>query len=272
MTNNCYKEDLVSSDNSFGKLPDHLLIEIFIRVPISEWAQISCVKKHWASLFRCECLWQAALAKIYPLAEQVKRWPGPIPRGLSRRRFMALCISKHILALDGEIDEIVGHTYLFLKEQLELLSMPPHSGILHGTIIDQFIACGKSKDIAHELASRIWLAVLDNLEENEQTFCLLKRLAQEGDVFLPYPYTLSVKVQWRVFEKLFTDFRDCFAHVDYYDILACAKSRFQPMPSAWLGVAKGGGFEHFNVGRISEHYETDFRVLISANAAPEVLI
>lgn len=48
---------------------------------------------------------------------------------------MAFYISKHIFALDGEVDEIVGHTYLFLKEQLELSSMPPHSGILHGTII-----------------------------------------------------------------------------------------------------------------------------------------
>ena len=36
---------LTSVANSFGKLPDHLLIEIFIRVPVSEWAQISCVKK-----------------------------------------------------------------------------------------------------------------------------------------------------------------------------------------------------------------------------------
>lgn len=47
---------------------------------------------------------------------------------------------------------------------------------------DQFIACGKSRDMAHELASIIWLAVIDNLEENEQTFDLLKRLASEGDV------------------------------------------------------------------------------------------
>lgn len=49
-------------------------------------------------------------------------------------------------------------------------------------LADQFIACGKSRDSAHELASQIWLAVLDNLEENEHTFVLLKRLAQEGDV------------------------------------------------------------------------------------------
>lgn len=38
--------------------------------------------------------------------------------------------------------------------------------------------------MAHDLASQIWLAVLDNLEENEQTFQLLKRLAQEADVSL----------------------------------------------------------------------------------------
>ncbi|XP_008227992.1 PREDICTED: uncharacterized protein LOC103327435 isoform X5 [Prunus mume] len=226
----------MSVDSSFGKLPDHLLIEIFIRVPVSEWAQISCVKKQWANLFRGECLWQAALATTYPLANQAKRWPGPIPRGLSKRRFAALYVSKHIFSLDGEIDEIVGHTYLFLKEQLELSTMPPSSSILHGTIIDQFIACGKSRDMAHDLASQIWLAVLDNLEENEHTFQILKRLAQEGDqVFLPYPYSRSIKVQWRVFEKLFTDFRDCFDHVDYYDVLACAKTKFQPIPSIWLG-------------------------------------
>lgn len=50
---------------------------------------------------------------------------------------MAFYISKHIFSLDGEVDEIVGHTYLFLKEQLELSIMPPHSGILHGTIIGE---------------------------------------------------------------------------------------------------------------------------------------
>ncbi|KAI5578033.1 hypothetical protein POPTR_008G004500v4 [Populus trichocarpa] len=219
----------------FGKLPDHLLVEIFVRVPVSEWAQISCVKRQWANVFRGECLWQAALTRTYPLAHQTKRWPGPIPRGLSRRRYTALYVSKRVFALDGEMDEIVGHAYLFLKEQLEFSDMPSTSSILHGTIIDQFIACGKSRDIAHELASQIWLAVLDNLEDNEHTFLILKRLALEGDVFLPYPYTKSIKVQWKVFEKLFTDFRDCFNHVDYYDVLGCAKNKFQPIPSAWLG-------------------------------------
>ncbi|KAK3219074.1 hypothetical protein Dsin_013044 [Dipteronia sinensis] len=235
MTDNNDNVTLTSGGNSFGKLPDHLLIEIFIRIPVSEWPQISCVKKQWANLFRGECLWQAALNRTFPLAAQAKRWPGPIPQGLSRRRYRALHVSKHVFSLDGEIDEIVGHTYLFLKEQLERSTMPPPSGVLHGTMIDQFIACGKSKDIAHELVSLIWQAVLDNLEENERTFLLLKRLALEGDVFLPFPYSRSNKVQWRVFEKLFTDFRDCFNHVDYYDLLACAKNKFQPIPSTWLG-------------------------------------
>ena len=39
-----------------------------------------------------------------------------------------------------------------------------------------------SRDKTHELASQTWLAVIDNLEGNEQTFLLLKRLALEGDV------------------------------------------------------------------------------------------
>lgn len=235
MTDRIGHDTLTLADGSIGKLPDHLLIEIFIRVPVSEWAETSCVKKQWANMFRGECLWQAALARTFPRAAQAKRWPGPIPRGLSRRRYIALQVSKQIFSLDGEMDEIVGHAYLFLKEQLELSTMPPPSGVLHGTIIDQFIACGKSRDTAHELASQIWLAVIDNLEENEQTFLLLKRLALEGDVFLPYPYSRSIQVQWRVFEKLFTDFRDCFNQVDYYDVLACAKNKFQPIPSLWLG-------------------------------------
>lgn len=72
-------------DAPFVKLPDHLLVEVFIRVPISDWAQISCVKKQWANLFREEWLWEAALVKTYPSAAQAKRWPGPIPRGLNRR-------------------------------------------------------------------------------------------------------------------------------------------------------------------------------------------
>uniref|UniRef100_A0A453L5T9 Uncharacterized protein n=1 Tax=Aegilops tauschii subsp. strangulata TaxID=200361 RepID=A0A453L5T9_AEGTS len=100
---------------------------------------------------------------------------------------------------------------------------------------DQFIACGRTGEKAHELASNIWIAVIDNLEENQQTFMLLKHLAQEGDFFLPFPYSRSYKVLWRVFDKLFTDFRDCFNGADYHEALAGAKSRFQPVPSSWLG-------------------------------------
>ena len=58
-------------------------------------------------------------------------------------------------------------------------SLPPH---FPSVLADQFIACGKSRDVAHELASQIWLAVLDNLEENQHTFLFLKCLALEGDV------------------------------------------------------------------------------------------
>ncbi|OIT05147.1 PREDICTED: uncharacterized protein LOC109223921 isoform X1 [Nicotiana attenuata] len=236
MSNEGNHVSLSSADCAFGKLPDHLLVEIFICVPISDWGHLSCVKKHWAHLFRQEFLWNAALLRTFPLARHVKRWPGPIPQGLSKRRYAALYISKHIFSLGEEVDdEIVGHVYLFLKEQLEISKMPPLSGVLHGTIIDQFIACGKSRDMAHELASIIWLAVIDNLEENEQTFDLLKRLASEGDVILPFPYSRSYKIQSRVFERLFTDFRDCLNHVEYCDLLACAKQKFQPIPSAWLG-------------------------------------
>lgn len=85
MTNNKANDTLTSVDSSFGKLPDHLLIEIFIRVPVSEWVQMSCVRKQWANLFRGECLWQAALAMTFPLASKARSWPGPIPRGLSKR-------------------------------------------------------------------------------------------------------------------------------------------------------------------------------------------
>ncbi|KAE8772934.1 hypothetical protein D1007_54998 [Hordeum vulgare] len=174
-------------------------------------------------MFRGEYLWQTAIARKWPLAGFRKRWPGPIPRGSARRRFQALYVSENLVPSGGEIDELVGHTYLYLKEQLERLAVPP-SSILHGTIIDQFIACGRTGEKAHELASNIWIAVIDNLEENQQTFMLLKHLAQEGDFFLPFPYSRSYKVLWRVFDKLFTDFRDCFSGADYHEALAGAKS------------------------------------------------
>ncbi|EEC84817.1 hypothetical protein OsI_31899 [Oryza sativa Indica Group] len=225
---------MTDRNGPFGRLPEHLLVEIFIRLPTCEWVQISCVSKHWASIFQGECMWQTAIARNWPSAGLRKRWPGPIPRGSARRRFQALYVSQNLVSSGGDIDELVGHTYLYLKEQLERPVVAP-SSILHGTIIDQFIACGRTGEKAHELASKIWLAVIDNLEENQQTFLLLKHLSQEGEFFLPFPYSRSYKVLWRVFDKLFTDFRDCFSRVDYHDALAGAKSRFQPVPSAWLG-------------------------------------
>ncbi|KAH6773280.1 lipid-binding serum glycoprotein family protein [Perilla frutescens var. hirtella] len=228
---------LLSVDCPIASLPDHLLIEIFIHVPIVEWGQLSCVNKYWADLFRQECLWRAALIRCFPLAGQGERWPGPIPRGMSKRRFIALYMSKWIFPLDDELSEIVGHSYLFLKEQLEISTLPPSPGILHGTIIDQFISCGKSRDRAHEVASLIWLAVIENLEDNDQTFILLKRLALEGDkqVFVEYPYSRWYKVEWKILERLFTDFRDCLGDADYYHLLASAKHKFHPIPPAWLG-------------------------------------
>ncbi|XP_064940965.1 uncharacterized protein LOC108953773 [Musa acuminata AAA Group] len=194
---------MMEGGHAFGKLPDHLLTEIFVRVPICEWSQISCVNKHRAEMFRGESLWQTAIIRTWPFAVQRARWPGPIPRGFG--------IS------------------------LSLPSNYRDSATIWQFASYQFIACGRSRDKAHELASEIWLAVINNLEENKHMFLLLKRFAQEGDLFLPFPYSRSYKVLWRVFEKLFTDFRDCLSRADFYDVLACAKSMFQPVPSTWLG-------------------------------------
>lgn len=73
----------------------------------------------------------------------------------------------------------VCHNFVHLPSFAKSMVTRRSSVFLH---TDQFIACGKSRDKAHELASQIWLAVINNLEENEHTFLLLKRLAQEGDV------------------------------------------------------------------------------------------
>ncbi|CAI8615766.1 unnamed protein product [Vicia faba] len=81
-----------------------------------------------------------------------------------------------------------------------------------------------------ELKCSIQIGSNCNLTSNK-TYLVLQYFMEPSLVFLPHPYITSVKVQWRVFEKLFTDFRDCFNHLEYYDMLACAKSRFQPIPS-----------------------------------------
>ncbi|XP_019082628.1 PREDICTED: putative BPI/LBP family protein At3g20270 [Camelina sativa] len=222
-------EPTIKDESPFGKLSEDLLIEIFIRVPITKWDQISCVRKQWANLFRGECLWQAALNRLYPLASKTKRWTGPIRQGLSKRRYVALYISRNILGVETDIDEMLGHIYLFLKDQLQL-STTPASGILHGTLIDQLIVSGKSKEEADELTTKIWLALLDNLEDTKHTFIVLKSIAQEYDGFLPYPYSRPIKMQWKVFEKLFVDFRDLLDHPEYCDLIGIAKKKFQTVP------------------------------------------
>ncbi|KAF3794587.1 hypothetical protein EJ110_NYTH07161 [Nymphaea thermarum] len=221
-------------DYSFGKLPDHLLIEIFTRLPPSQFVVISSVKKQWATLLKGEPFWQAALVKTWPFSGERKRWPGPISQGPSRRRYAALHATRNISSVNDEIGELMGHVYLFLKEKLENATGTLPTRILHGTVIDQFITCGKSRDCAHELASQIWLAVINNLEENEHTFQLLKHLAERA-AFLPDEYRFSSEVQGRIFEKLFTDFRDCLVHGERDVMLACARSKFHPIPCAWLG-------------------------------------
>ncbi|MCO5575031.1 hypothetical protein L7F22_028828 [Adiantum nelumboides] len=218
-------------------LPDHLVVEVLTRLPVSNWVSAACVQKRWAALFRSEILWQTAFRRRWPNAETIRRWPGPIGRGSHKRRYIALHISKNLFSFeeqDGDIHELVGHAYLFLMEQLQV-SAPLSYGLLHGTVIDQFLACGKKGNMAHELASQIWLAVIDNLEETEHTFHLLMQIVEEWEVFLPYPYTKSHAVQWRLFERLFTDFRDCLSRFDYYSVLTRAKYKFDCIPATWLG-------------------------------------
>ncbi|KAG5000962.1 hypothetical protein JHK87_022034 [Glycine soja] len=214
---------------------EHTLGWLFIQPLIFSFIILSTISKIYILVIQPSFLWLSAIYVIMLSVFFGQKHPNPLAMCSEKDRFETQKMEKNKNSRDEGIGKILGHTYLFLKDQLQPSIMPPHSGILHGTIIDQFIACGKSRDVAHELASRIWLAVVDNLDQNHHSFSLLKRLAHEGDVFLPYPYTRSVKVQWRLFEKLFTDFRDCFNHVDYYDMLGCAKSRFHPIPSAWLG-------------------------------------
>ena len=66
------------------------------------------------------------------------------------RRFQALYVSENLVPSGGEIDELVGHTYLYLKEQLERHTMPP-SSILHGTIIGEVFCSNLHKSEVHLL-------------------------------------------------------------------------------------------------------------------------
>lgn len=56
------------------------------------------------------------------------------------RRYAALYVSEHFFPSNGETGELLGNTYLYLKEQLELSLMPPPSSILRGTIIGGFLS------------------------------------------------------------------------------------------------------------------------------------
>ncbi|KAH7425097.1 hypothetical protein KP509_11G039900 [Ceratopteris richardii] len=216
---------------------DHLVVEVLTRVPVANWASAACVRKSWAVFFGGEMLWEAALAKQWPNARNDRRWPGAIQQGSQKRRYIALFVSKSLFSFEdkyGDIDELAGHAYLFLKEQLQVPT-PMSYGFLQRTIIDQLLACGEESDIAHKLAAHVWVAVISNLEENEHTFRLLMQMVEEWEAFLPYPYSKSHAVQWRLFERLFTDFRDCLSATDYYSALTRAKDKFEFLPATWLG-------------------------------------
>lgn len=55
---------------------------------------------------------------------------------------------------------------------------------------DQLIVSGKSKEEADEVVTKIWLALLDNLEDTKHTFLVLKSIAQEYDVRRKHEYFL----------------------------------------------------------------------------------
>lgn len=83
---NSKRDDIYEEEIGILKVPEHLVIEIFIRAKVSDWVEISCVKKQWASVFHSECFWQAAIAHKYPLADPARTWPGPIPPPCSTKR------------------------------------------------------------------------------------------------------------------------------------------------------------------------------------------
>jgi hypothetical protein len=68
----------LSSGDPFDHLPDHVMIEVLIRLPVPCWVSVACVRKKWASLFRSEMLFLSALAYRWPYIAQIRKWPGPI--------------------------------------------------------------------------------------------------------------------------------------------------------------------------------------------------
>ena len=69
---------LFSKGDLFDHLPDHVTIEVFMRLPISCWVSVACVRKKWASLFRSEMLFRSALTYHWPCVAKIRKWPGPI--------------------------------------------------------------------------------------------------------------------------------------------------------------------------------------------------
>ena len=81
--------------------------------------------------------WNWRIVALFGYHLAVVLWPSNKNSFLGHfRRFQALYVSENLVPSGGEIDELVGHTYLYLKEQLEHPAMPP-SSILHGTIIGE---------------------------------------------------------------------------------------------------------------------------------------
>jgi len=74
-----------SGEDYIDKLPDHLLVEILVRVRTSDWITAACVRKRWAAMFAGDGFWQTALIRKWPGSGSAKRWPGPIGRGSTRR-------------------------------------------------------------------------------------------------------------------------------------------------------------------------------------------
>ena len=70
------KEILIG--DPFDHLPDHVTIDVLVRLPVSCWVSVACVRKKWASLFRSEMLWQLALEYHWPCVARIRKWPGPI--------------------------------------------------------------------------------------------------------------------------------------------------------------------------------------------------
>lgn len=86
----------------------------------------------------------------------------------SFRRFQALYVSENLVPSGGEIDELVGHTYLYLKEQLERPVMPP-SSILHGTIIGEVLCSNLHKSEVHRFFSFLVFSVTVCFQFNDDS-------------------------------------------------------------------------------------------------------